>query len=260
EGTALTLVHTAWLARARGAVSLAQSRFQDVLALVGEARNSPHAALAHLGLGVVACDRSDLPRAADRFRDALRLARGRGDRWLIAAALERFAHLAAATGRPRQGETLLAAAGAVRAAIGAPVPPSEREDYARLVAALRNALGNEGFAAAAGQPLERPAVESRDAPLGDDDGVAAALREAAGAAEAIGARAPERSAPPEPPLSARERDVLRLLVEGRTDRDIAEALALSYRTVTTHVTAILTKLEVDSRTAAAVLAVRRGLV
>jgi DNA-binding NarL/FixJ family response regulator len=60
-------------------------------------------------------------------------------------------------------------------------------------------------------------------------------------------------------LSTRERDVLRLLTEGRIDREIAEALSLSYRTVTTHVTAILTKLDVDSRTAAAVFAVRNGL-
>jgi DNA-binding NarL/FixJ family response regulator len=61
-------------------------------------------------------------------------------------------------------------------------------------------------------------------------------------------------------LTSREQDVLRLLVEGSSDREIAEALGLSYRTVTSHVRNILGKLDVTSRTAAATQAVRRGLV
>jgi len=55
-------------------------------------------------------------------------------------------------------------------------------------------------------------------------------------------------------------DVLRLLAEGQSDREIAEALLLSYHTVTSYVTNIFTKLQVDSRTAAATYAVLRGLV
>jgi DNA-binding CsgD family transcriptional regulator len=61
-------------------------------------------------------------------------------------------------------------------------------------------------------------------------------------------------------LTNREMDVLRLLAEGQSDREIAGALLLSYRTVTSYVTNIFTKLQVDSRTAAATYAVLRGLV
>lgn len=61
-------------------------------------------------------------------------------------------------------------------------------------------------------------------------------------------------------LSPRELDVLRLLVEGRSDREIAEALFISPRTVMRHVTGILTKLDVPSRTAAATRAIREGIV
>jgi DNA-binding CsgD family transcriptional regulator/tetratricopeptide (TPR) repeat protein len=61
-------------------------------------------------------------------------------------------------------------------------------------------------------------------------------------------------------LTPRERDVLRLLVEGRSDREIAAALSISPRTVMHHVTAILGKLEVPSRTAAATLAQREAMV
>jgi DNA-binding CsgD family transcriptional regulator len=60
-------------------------------------------------------------------------------------------------------------------------------------------------------------------------------------------------------LTPREREVLLLLAGGRTDREIAEALFISPRTVGGHVTNLLAKLGVDSRTAAAAWAIRNGL-
>ena len=54
--------------------------------------------------------------------------------------------------------------------------------------------------------------------------------------------------------------MLRLIVDGQSDREIAAALSISHRTVMRHVTGILTKLDVSSRTAAATLAVRQNLV
>ena len=61
-------------------------------------------------------------------------------------------------------------------------------------------------------------------------------------------------------LTPREIEVLKLLVEGLSDREIAESLFLSPRTVGWHVNHVLTKLDAPSRTAAATAAVRRGLV
>jgi len=57
-------------------------------------------------------------------------------------------------------------------------------------------------------------------------------------------------------LTSRERDVLALLAEGRTDRQIAEALFISPRTVAMHVSSILTKLGVTNRGGAAAVAHR----
>lgn len=61
-------------------------------------------------------------------------------------------------------------------------------------------------------------------------------------------------------LSPRELEVLRLLTEGKSDREIAGELSISPRTVMRHVTGILDKLGVSSRTAAAALAIRQRLV
>jgi DNA-binding CsgD family transcriptional regulator len=71
---------------------------------------------------------------------------------------------------------------------------------------------------------------------------------------------PAATLPREPILSPRELDVLRHLVEGKSDREIAAALFISPRTVMRHVAGILTKLNVPSRTAAATLAVREAIV
>lgn len=61
-------------------------------------------------------------------------------------------------------------------------------------------------------------------------------------------------------LSPREREVLVIVSEGRTDRDIATRLFISERTVHVHVRRILAKLGVSSRTEAAGVAIRQGLV
>lgn len=61
-------------------------------------------------------------------------------------------------------------------------------------------------------------------------------------------------------LTPRERDVLRLVGEGRANKEIAAELGISERTARTHVSRILGKLGVTSRTQAALWAVREGLV
>jgi DNA-binding CsgD family transcriptional regulator len=114
------------------------------------------------------------------------------------------------------------------------------------VANLRAALGEGPFAAAraAGRVLT----------------IEQALDDAAGAtAPAVVAHSPspDRSAAG---LTPREREVLRLLVEGRTDRQIAEALFISPRTAQGHVARIFGKLGVGTRAAAVAAALRAGLV
>lgn len=95
--------------------------------------------------------------------------------------------------------------------------------------------------------------------LGDEEAAELELRAAKCVFERLGARpdvarldsAPVMIRPSsKPPLTARELHVLRLIATGRTNKQIAQALSLSERTIDRHVTNILTKLDVPSRTAA----------
>lgn len=61
-------------------------------------------------------------------------------------------------------------------------------------------------------------------------------------------------------LTARERDILRLLAKGYDNQTIADELFISLKTVKTHVSNILAKLEVDDRTQAVVYAFKHHLV
>jgi DNA-binding NarL/FixJ family response regulator len=61
-------------------------------------------------------------------------------------------------------------------------------------------------------------------------------------------------------LSQREQEVLQLLFEGKSNREIAEALAIKEATVKSHVSVILMRLNVSDRTQAVVEGLKRGLV
>jgi DNA-binding NarL/FixJ family response regulator len=61
-------------------------------------------------------------------------------------------------------------------------------------------------------------------------------------------------------LTSRELDVLRLVAVGKPNKQIAAELAISERTARTHVSNVLRKLRLSSRTQAALWAVKQGLV
>jgi two-component system NarL family response regulator len=77
-------------------------------------------------------------------------------------------------------------------------------------------------------------------------------------APAVAARLADRLR--EPPLTARELDVLRLLAAGKANKEIAAALFITEATVKAHVANVYGKLGVQSRTEAVNAAVKRGLV
>jgi len=76
---------------------------------------------------------------------------------------------------------------------------------------------------------------------------------------AAGAAAKERSGNPDP-LSAREQEVLTLVAQGLTNREIAARLIISNNTVRNHVSRIMEKLDMTRRSQAAVYAARHGML
>ncbi|MFC7490233.1 MULTISPECIES: response regulator [unclassified Knoellia] len=79
-------------------------------------------------------------------------------------------------------------------------------------------------------------------------------------AELASLRASVRTESPLGQLSEREREVLRLVARGRTNKDIAARLLISENTVKSHMRTLLNKLPVSSRVEAALFAVQQGLV
>ncbi|HET6706657.1 response regulator transcription factor [Amycolatopsis sp.] len=102
----------------------------------------------------------------------------------------------------------------------------------------------------------------QDAPRDDlVRGVRAAARGEVALAPTVAARLMAHSAAaPLEPLTARERQVLTLVADGLTNRQIGRRLNISETTVKTHLVRTFTKLRVDDRTAAVTTALQRGLL
>jgi len=102
----------------------------------------------------------------------------------------------------------------------------------------------------------------KDAPRADlMRGVRAAARGEAALSPTVAARLMARSVTPAPePLTARERQVLTLVADGLTNRQIGRRLRISETTVKTHLVRSFAKLGVDDRTAAVTAALQRGLL
>jgi hypothetical protein len=90
----------------------------------------------------------EFDRASALYRESLTMWSKMGGRRGIAECLEGTAGLALAQGDLSRAARLYAAAQAGRKAIGAPRPPSSREEYERDLATLRAGLGEEAFATA----------------------------------------------------------------------------------------------------------------
>ena len=224
----------------------AEAYCQEALGLFRELGHRRGIARALHGLAYLAYKRRDYPRAVALSRETLARRWELQDRWGIAANLEDVADITGLTGQPLQAARLYGAAEALREAIGAPVPPFYRAEYEQEVALTRRALAADVFAAAwaAGRALPlAQVVEEALAPTERPAGVEE--RAVAG--------------PPHGLLTPREVDVLRQLAAGRLDREIAEALNLSVRTVEHHVAHILAKLDVRTRTAAVSASIAAGL-
>jgi predicted ATPase/DNA-binding CsgD family transcriptional regulator len=196
-------------------------------------------------LGTCARERGDRRRAAGLYAESLALIRDKKDPGTVGNCIRSIGAIAAAERQPEQAARLFGAAEKhnERHGIGnvAVVEQEFRErDYA---------LAREQMSAATFQALWSA---GRELPT------EMAIAEALSVAEAIAAgETPVAETPGG--LTPREVQVLGLLVDGLSDREIADRLFVSRHTAANHVGSILSKLGVPSRAAAAAWAVRNGI-
>ncbi|MBA3414055.1 MAG: hypothetical protein H0U10_02380 [Chloroflexia bacterium] len=245
EGMALAILST--VAAGQGDAGLSARRAEEALAVFRASGHASGTALALVRLAQLAHERGDDHAAARGFREGLLLWASIGERWAIARAFAGLAAVAAAHGQAETAAAIVGAIDGFEEEGDALVLSAVGDPFDRAVAGARAALGEERFAdlRAAGRLLRPSAAVA----------VAAAVS-VAGSDEATGSL---QVSAVSGALTARERDVLRLVGNGSTDREIAAALFLSHRTVNAHVSHILAKLGVRTRREAAAQARAEGV-
>lgn len=233
-------------ARGQGDLAAATAYGEDALQLCLDHALDLAATRILADLGDIAKDQGDYALATSRYLASLEQTGDRGEMRSIAEVLSGMASVATAWGRYRAALLLLGAASAMRERIGLSMfLPIDLARFDRDRAALHASLGEREAAAAL--------AEGHSLSLGEAVAVAAALVPPQSALRNSETPLPDK-------LTSRELDVLRLMAASRTDREIAEALFLSPRTVNWHVSTILGKLGVASRRAAVARAHSDGLL
>jgi len=181
-----------------------------------------------------------------------------------------LAEAASLAGQPERAAQLLGTVGAVREARNISLTALRRTEYDRTVEGIRASLDDaafvEAWARGRAMPLEQAialAIEMKDTPP------TATARSQVGEEEAPSDLLPGAPSQPLSPrralrqqfggLTAREREVARLVAQGKSNRAIADELVVGVSTVEAYITHIFTKLGFSSRAQIAAWAVDKGL-
>jgi predicted ATPase/class 3 adenylate cyclase len=151
RGIAASLSQLGSVATAQGDHETAAALLEESLTLRRELGDKLGIAQSLFGQGGLAAAGGDRTLARERFQKSLAIQQELGHRRGIAGALEALAGIAAAEGEEAltlQATRMFSTAAALRDAIGAPLPPVEREDYDRGLASLRAGLGEEAYSTA----------------------------------------------------------------------------------------------------------------
>jgi non-specific serine/threonine protein kinase len=229
----------------RGETDQAEKCYLESIEINRESGNPVLLADGFTNLAEVAIDRGDIARASTINLDAVEIYRKLQHQPGVAMCLALGARIGLELGQPELAAVLLGAVGRQLEEAEMAMTPVVEDGRDRITASVRAALNEEAFeeGTAAGQELSTDEAIDK-------------LRFLSTLVES-----PPTLRKDEGPLSAltsREKDVLRLLVEGRSNAEISERLYISHRTAQTHVANILSKLGVSSRGAAVALAVRQG--
>lgn len=267
SGVAGALHNLGAVRRAQGTLDEARELLEGCLALQEELGDRQGAAVTLSELGDVARLAGAHPEALRAYRHGLALEQETGGRAALPYTLDGIAAVALALGDAEAAARLLGAAEALRETAGTPLPVSDRAAIETLYTAVDAALGRaraetvrrlggvmepEGMIALAAELCERLAGEEPS----QGNTVAAGTSPPEGLAQ--GAHGTDMPALPAT-LSRREREVARLLVRGLSNREIADELVLSVRTVENHLFNMYAKLGAGGRVEAVTVILRAGL-
>jgi len=260
RGIAISLSNLGMVAYLRGDLEAAEKWYDEGMLFAQEVDDQFGKAGILLGQGKIAVRRGNLTLGMNLLTQALYILRQMGSRRLMADVVDALASAAATDSRYIDAARLIGSTTTMREGHQIGITHRSKTEINELLVDLHRQLGETGFAKAfdAGKRLSLE--------LAVDEAIEIAQAIVAAEAERIARKRAESGttagdvAAVELGLTPREREVLNLLAQGMSDKEIADALYISPRTAMTHVGNILSKLGVNKRTLAASVAVRRGLV
>jgi predicted ATPase/DNA-binding CsgD family transcriptional regulator/Tfp pilus assembly protein PilF len=253
------------LARARGDADMAVRHFEEAAQIFRELDSWLEIARCLGGVGWVALTRGDLNLAQARLAEGLRLNQACGQRLGIARGLEALAAVAAARQQLERAARLAGAACQLRESLGQATGIGSRVE--EMLELARDRLGASTAAALFAEGREMTAEDAvgyaldaqPDTPGSGPPGLSAhpGAGNLGGPGEPAWADpARHAAAKPASPLTAREHEIVLLIVRGLSNRQIADELVISPATAARHVANILAKLGFSSRTQIASWAAR----
>jgi len=274
-----------WAAMRTGDLQQAENHLEQFLQIAQQVGDHTHIAFGFSGLGEVAVRQGQYDRALTMLEQGLALNRERGDKWGtgtqlgslgwvalrqrnykqmniyleeslslrmeisdkggIAWCLEKLAEAQYERSQFQEAAQIFGHAESLRTPIGSVIDPADQPEYTRIISGLEFALGMDAFAAAW--------AEGKSMQLYD------VIKLALSGSEV---RAESQSTEKEKygGLTEREREVAVWIAQGKSNREIAEAMTVGVKTIETYVTRILNKLGYDSRVHIAMWAVEKRLV
>ncbi len=247
------------LAIRQGALTRATKLLEESLVLRRELGDLWGIAGALGSLGWVALLQRDFSQMKKLLEESLAIRLDLGERGGLAWCLEKLGEAIVLQAHPlpvqrrrqefQRAMRVLGAAQALRQSVNSVIDPADQPAYESLLVLLREALGEALFNEALAMGMTLPVRTAVNHALGPP----LTLRDSDSLSTEQAAKAQYGG------LSRREREVVSWIVQGKTNREIAEIMVVRLRTVETYITRILNKLGFNSRVQIATWAVEAGL-
>jgi non-specific serine/threonine protein kinase len=248
-GITHTLQNLGGIAESKGDYATAKAIYEEGLKLSEELGDARMIARRLADLGGIAFTQGDLKQADALLRRAVSGLWHMGEKFSLFQAIPRYAQVIAAEGQPHRAANMLGAMEFAREDLGIPLSAVSRADLEKVAGMIRNQLGEaefrktwaEGHAMTLEQAIEY-GLESPHEPAAQPRTSRQAMKQQFGG------------------LTEREREVAVRIAQGESNREVAEGLVVSERTVESHVTNILNKLGFTSRAQIRKWAAEKALV